>query len=83
MTFIISDYIIDFVINLNQKIMALNKYTESQEKELNKLIDEMFLDNTDIENVTKKISDIIQQSSNDAREHYRNAEIKLNNLINK
>ena len=63
--------------------MALNKYTESQEKELNKLIDEMFLDNTDIENVTKKISDIIQQSSNDAREHYNNAKKKLNNLINK
>jgi len=63
--------------------MALNKYTKSQEKELNKLIHEMFLDNTDIENVTKKISDIIQQSSNDAKEHYHKAEIKLNNLINK
>jgi len=63
--------------------MALNKYTKSQEEELNKLIAEMFIDNTDIENVTKKISDIIQQSSNDAKEHYRKAEIELNNLINK
>ena len=63
--------------------MALNKYTESQEKELNKLTEERFLENTNIENVTKKISDIIQQSSNDAKEHYRKAEIELNNLINK
>jgi|DEB0MinimDraft_4_1074332.scaffolds.fasta_scaffold00133_2 hypothetical protein len=63
--------------------MALNIYTESEKEELKNLTNKIFYDDTDINCITKKISNIMQKSCERSKSFYEMQEEKLNNLINK